>query len=119
MIPASKAYQTNLAVRILIAAFMKQTQSTVKMYVWSTKNDYSCVNLHLRLLTLLLSVWKTNDAGHAHCSQCMLAMMMWVRWQCKICKSYFCFEYYSAKICGISEHGTGKYSHQASLGTVS
>lgn len=61
-----------LAPKIVIAAFMKQKPDS--------------------RLNQLSKFWKTNGAGHVRCSQCKRDVMMWVRWQCKICKSYFCFE---------------------------
>lgn len=99
-----------LAPRIVIAAFMKQNVClTVKSdYMQLSKSEFNIASLRI-----LLSVWKTNGAGHVRCSQCKRDVMMWVRWQCKICKSYFCFECYNAEICGILEHGSGKDSHQA------
>lgn len=82
----------------------------------TVKSDYmqlSKSEFNIASLRILRSVWKTNGAGDVRCSQCKRDVMMWVRWQCKICKSYFCFECYNAEICGILEHGSGKDSHQA------
>ncbi|KAJ7365603.1 hypothetical protein OS493_002306 [Desmophyllum pertusum] len=67
-------------------------------------------------LEQLSKYWKTNHADHTRCSQCKRAVMMWIRWQCKICKNYFCFECYNAELCGIVRHGNAHADvHQATF----